>query len=64
MLEKYGEFLDVKECAALLHRTEWSVCDLCRREVLPHVKICRRILIPKERLIEYIEQNMKGERHG
>ena len=60
MLEQYGDFLDTKEGAAVLKRKEWSVRDLCRREILPSVKVGSKILIPKAQLIEFIESNMKG----
>lgn len=61
MLEQYGDFLDTKEAAKELHRTEWSIRDLCRKGILPNVKIGGSILIPKKQLIEYIEANMTGK---
>ena len=63
MLKQYGDFLDVKEASPVLHITEWSVRDLCRRGVLPSLKVGRKILIPKKQLIEYIEANMTGKAH-
>ena len=60
MLERYGDFLDIEETAVVLHISEWSARDLCRKGKLPSVKVGRRILIPKNQLIEHIEMNMKG----
>lgn len=60
MLEQFGEFLSVSECAPVLHCSEWGVRDMCRRGKLPNVKIGKRLLIPKKQLIEHIEANMTG----
>lgn len=59
MLEKYGDFLDVSEAAPELHKSAWSIRDLCRKGVLPSFKIGGRILIQKRELIKHIENQIK-----
>lgn len=61
MLEQYGDFLDTKEAAKELHRSEWSIRDLCRKGILPSVKIGGSILIPKKQLVEHIQASMTGK---
>ena len=61
MLEQYGDFLDTEEAAKELHRSVWSIRDLCRKGILPSVKIGGSILIPKKLLIEHIESTMTGK---
>lgn len=58
MLEKYGDFLDVDEAASELHKSAWSIRNLCRKGELPSVKIGGRILIPKRELIKHIENQL------
>lgn len=58
MLEKYGDFLDVDEAGFELHKSAWSIRDLCRKGELPSVKIGGRILIPKRELIKHIEKQL------
>lgn len=60
MLEKYPDLLTVKKTAVLLNRSEWSVRDLCRRNVLPCVRVEGRLLIPKAQLLEYLSAHMTG----
>lgn len=60
MFESYGDFLDVDEAASELHKSAWSIRDLCRKGELPSVKIGGRILIPKRELIAYIEGKLQA----
>ena len=58
MLEQYGDFLNTDEVGVVLHCEPWSVRDMCRKGVLPSIKVGRRILIPKEQLADYLEAKL------
>lgn len=58
MFDSYGDLLDVYEAASELHKSAWSIRDLCRKGELPSVKVGGRILIPKRELIEHLKARM------
>ena len=58
MLEEYGTFLTTREASKLLHLTEWTIRDMCRRGTLPSAVIGRRVLIPRDELERYIKERL------
>lgn len=49
-------FMTVKEVAQLLRISERHTYKLLQKNVIPHTKIGRKILVNKERLLETLEK--------
>lgn len=50
------ETIEAKEAAELLGLSEWSVYNLARRRVLPHIKVGRRILFRRASLLDWLDE--------
>jgi len=52
----YRETITANEAAQLIGISEWSVYDLARRHIIPHVKIgTRRVLFRRTSLLAWLE---------
>ncbi|TEB14615.1 Helix-turn-helix domain protein [Pelotomaculum sp. FP] len=49
------ETITAGEAAQLLGVSEWSVYDLARRHIIPHVKLSRRVLFRRTSLLSWLE---------
>lgn len=49
------ETIEAKEAAAILGVSEWTIYDLVRRRIVPHIKISRRILFRRTSLLAWLE---------
>ena len=54
--------LTVKEAAAIVRISPSKMYQLVREGVVPHVKLGHRSVIPKARLLTWIEQSVQGGR--
>ena len=52
--------LNVKEAAGLLGVSDTSIYDQIREKKFPHLRIGKRIMVPKTELQQWIEKNTKG----
>jgi excisionase family DNA binding protein len=50
------ETITAGEAAAILGISTWSVYDLARRKILPHVKIGRRVLLRRSTLLAWLDE--------
>jgi excisionase family DNA binding protein len=50
------ETITAGEAAAIIGISEWTIYDLARRKVIPHVRIGRRVLFRRESLMAWLEQ--------
>lgn len=55
-LRKLRETIEAKEAAAILGVSEWTVYDLARRRIIPHVRVGRRVLFRKSGILTWLEQ--------
>ena len=53
--------LSVKELATVLGVSRTSAYELTKTKGFPSIKIGSRVVIPKEKLIEWIEKNIGGK---
>lgn len=54
-----GKLLTVAEVAARLTYSEWQIYEMCKRRILPHVRLGdRRIAIPETELDKWIEERL------
>ena len=51
-----GDLLTMRDCAEILQQSEATVRRLCREGELPHMRLGRRIYVPKQTLRETIEK--------
>ena len=51
----YRETITASEAAQLLGISEWTVYDLARRHIIPHIKISRRVLFRRTSLLAWLE---------
>ncbi|SHF31404.1 DNA binding domain-containing protein, excisionase family, partial [Desulfofundulus australicus DSM 11792] len=49
------ETMTAKEAAEILGVSEWTVYDLARRQMVPHVKIGRRVLFRRTSILAWLE---------
>ncbi|MCL6612473.1 MAG: helix-turn-helix domain-containing protein [Peptococcaceae bacterium] len=49
------ETIEAKEAATILGLSEWTVYDLARRRVLPHVRVGRRVLFRRTSILAWLE---------
>lgn len=56
------ECMDVKEAAAFLNVSAWTVYEYCRQGIIPHRRIGRRVLISRSALLTWFkdEENRKA----
>lgn len=50
------ETITAGEAAEIIGISEWTIYDLARRKVIPHVRIGRRVLFRRESLMAWLEQ--------
>jgi len=50
------ETMTAKTAAEFLGLSEWSVYDLVRRRIVPHVRVGRRVLFRKQTLLEWLSE--------
>lgn len=53
-------FITVKEAATYLRVTTKHVYDLCKRDVIPHVRVGNCIRIPLDPFNRWIRENTSG----
>ena len=53
-------FMDAKQVAAVLGISRTTVYELAREQSLPVIRIGTKIIIPKEKLIEWITNHTEG----
>ena len=51
----YRETITAGEVAQLLGVSEWTVYDLTRRKMIPHIKIGRRVLYRRSSILAWLE---------
>ena len=52
--------LTVKEAAAILRISASKTYQLIRENKLPHIELGHRYVVPKQRLMEWVELSVKG----
>lgn len=50
------ETITVPEGAAIIGVSSWVLYDLCRRGVIPHARVGRRILLRRASLLEWLKE--------
>jgi len=50
------ETIEAKEAAEVLGLSTWSVYDLARRRVIPHIRVGRRVLFRRSSILAWLEQ--------
>jgi excisionase family DNA binding protein len=58
--EELPVILNMKEVADVLGISESSAYDLCRTDSFPSFRIGNRILIKRDKLVEWIDQQRKN----
>lgn len=61
MLDVESAVLSVSECAKILHLSRGSAYQGCLAGEIPHIKIGRRILIPRVAIQKLLESVAKKE---
>jgi excisionase family DNA binding protein len=54
------ETITADEAAAILGLSEWTVYDLARRRMLPHVRARRRVLFRRSTLLSWLERQERA----
>ena len=52
--------LTVKEAAEILRISSSKVYQLIRENQLPHIELGHRYVVPKQRLMDWVELSVKG----
>lgn len=50
------ETITAPEAAQILGVSEWTVYDLARRRVIPHIRLGRRVLFRRSTILTWLEQ--------
>jgi excisionase family DNA binding protein len=50
------ETMKAGQAAEFLGLSEWSVYDLVRRRIIPHVRVSRRVLFRRETLLRWMAE--------
>jgi excisionase family DNA binding protein len=55
-LQTVRETITAEEAAVIIGVSEWTVYDLARRRVLPHIRVGRRVLFRRTSILAWLEQ--------
>ncbi|WP_338826276.1 hypothetical protein MTBGP_09790 [Moorella thermoacetica] len=50
------ETITAGEAAEIIGLSEWTIYDLARRHVIPHIRVGRRVLFRRSSLLAWLEQ--------
>ncbi|OIQ12805.1 helix-turn-helix domain-containing protein [Neomoorella thermoacetica] len=50
------ETITAREAAKIIGVSEWTIYDLARRHVIPHIRVGRRVLFRRSGLLAWLEQ--------
>lgn len=49
------ETIEAAEAAAIIGVSAWTIYDLARRHIIPHIKVSRRVLFRRTSLLAWLE---------
>ncbi|WP_338826412.1 hypothetical protein MTBGP_13340 [Moorella thermoacetica] len=55
-LQALRETITAEEVAEIIGVSEWTVYDLARRRVIPHIRVGRRVLFRRSTILTWLEQ--------
>ncbi|WP_041282835.1 helix-turn-helix domain-containing protein [Desulfofundulus kuznetsovii] len=56
MMQSLRETITAEEAARIIGVSEWTVYDLARRRVIPHIRVGRRVLFRRTSILAWLEQ--------
>lgn len=62
MLAETEALLTTDQVSAIIHKKPWTVRDMCRRGIIPSLKVGSRVLIPREGLESYLQGQLDASR--
>lgn len=60
MAERVRETIEAADVAQIMGVSEWTVYDLARRRIIPHIRIGRRVLFRRSTILSWLEAQEKA----